>query len=430
MFNKYKFLLILLMLAVVSCNEKQGQVTQVEDYDPYLQEDSEIAVKQFIKDHNFWQQKLENNPEQFPYLAQLASSQARLFEVTGEIEYLKKAEENLISANEATGYRTAGYLKSLARNYISQHRFREALELLNKAEQTGEKINGTHKMLFDVHMELGNYDTAEAYLEKIEDRSDFDFLLRYAKWSDHKGDLDTAITYMEKATEKAELTGKKNLMQWAYTNLADFYGHNGEIEKSYQHFLKALELDPLNAYAKKGIAWIVYSHERNPEEALRILDSVTKQHKSPDYYLLKAEIAEYINDRSLKNQNLESFMAAVSNKNYGEMYNATNAILFAEEFAATEEALELAKQEVANRPTPQSYDLLAWSHYNSGNYNEALQIAEQHIVDHTFEPEALFHLAKIYKATGNTEKAKDLKKELLDSAYELGPVAEQEIRKI
>lgn len=430
MFNKYFVLSIFVMLAFVSCDQNEEKVTQPEDYQKYLEVDSKTAVEKLLEDRNFWQQRLEESPEQFPYLVQLATSQSRLFEVTGEIEYLIQAEKNLLAANDKTGYRTAGYLKSLARNYISQHRFKEALDLLDKAERSGEKINGTHKMLFDVHMELGNYEKAEAYLQKIEDRSDFDFLLRYAKWSDHNGDLGTAITYMQKATEKAEFSGIKNLMEWSYTNLADFYGHNGEIEKSYKYYLKALELDPNNAYAKKGIAWIVYSSERNPREALRILNAVSEQHKSPDYYLLKAEIAEYVNDEPLKKQNLESFMAAASNENYGVMYNSTSAILFAEELMAVDQALSLAQEEIENRPTPQSYDLLAWSFYNRGDYKEALQIAERYIVDQTYEPEALFHLAKIYKATGNDKKARSLKKELLDSAYELGPVTAQEVMKI
>lgn len=430
MFNKYYISLVILIMAFVSCDKTPEQITQQEDYQEYLEENSENTVENIKKDHDFWKEKLNKDPDQFPYLVKLAASQSQLFNMTGEIEYLIMAEKNLIAANKRTNYSKAGYLKSLARNYISQHRFREALNLLNTAEAIGEKLSGTHKMLFDVHMELGDYDKAEAYLEKIEDRTDFDFLIRYAKWSDHEGDLSTAITYMEKAAEKAETSNIKSLMQWSYTNMADFYGHNGEIRKSYDHFLKALEIDPNDSYAKKGIAWIVYSHERNPQEALRILNSITKQHKAPDYYLLKAEIAEFMKDELAKKQNLESYLAAVANEDYGVMYNSFNAVLYAEEFSVTYEAMNLAHHEIKNRPTPQSYDLLAWTYYNKGEYENALEIAEEHIVDKTFEPEVLYHLAKIYKATGKIREARILKKELLESVYELGPVAEQDIREI
>ena len=430
MFKKYYLSLSFLILVFVSCDRVPDQVTQKKDYEKYLQQDAAETIEKIKSDHDFWEEKLTTDRSQFPYLIQLASAQSRMFGATGEIEYLILAEKNLVAANQKTGYSKASYLKSLARNYISQHRFREALSLLNSAEAIGEKINGTNKMLFDVHMELGNYETAEAYLKKIEDRSDFDFLLRYAKWSDHEGDLDTAITYMEKATEKAEVANLKGLKQWSYTNLADFYGHNGEIQRSYEHYLKALELDPNDAYAKKGIAWIVYSHERNPEEALRILNSITKQYQSPDYYLLKAEIAEFMNVDSLKEQNLEDYFATVSHENYGAMYNSSSAILYAEEFAESGEAIKLAQIEIKQRPTPQSYDLLAWSYFKQGEYKKALDIAEEHVASKTFEPAVLFHLARIYKATGKIKEAENLKEELLKSVYELGPVTEQEIRKI
>lgn len=430
MFYKYYLSLSFLLLVLVSCDKAPDQVTQREDYAKYLQENPAMTIENIRSDLNFWEEKLKKEPKQFPYLVQLASAQSKMFAATGEIEYLILAGENLMEANEKTGYGNSSYLKSLAGNYISQHRFGEALSLLNSAEEIGEKVNGTHKMLFDVHMELGNYEAAEAYLAKIEDRSDFDFLLRYAKWSDHKGDLSTAITYMEKATEKAEMANLKGLKQWSYTNLADFYGHNGEIQKSYEHYLKALELNPNDAYAKKGIAWIVYSHERNPEQAMHILNSITQQHKSPDHYLLKAEIAEFMDLGSSKKQYLEDYFATVSDENYGVMYNTSSAILYAEELSETGKAMKLAQMEVSQRPTPQSYDLLAWTYYNQGDFKKALKIAEEHVVDKTFEPEALFHLAKIYKATGKTKEARGLKKELLESVYELGPVAEQEIRQI
>ncbi|WP_290683271.1 hypothetical protein [Kordia sp.] len=63
-----------------------------------------------------------------------------------------------------------------------------------------------------------------------------------------------------------------------------------------------MALNPNDAYAKKGVAWIVFSHEKNPEEALRILNTIMSQHKAPDYYLLKAEIAEFMGKEQKKNK--------------------------------------------------------------------------------------------------------------------------------
>ena len=426
----YSLFAVTFSLLVASCSKVPEKVTHVNDYNSYL-ETAENEMLQLSKDDfKFWEKKYEKEPNQFTYLVKAAASQSQLFKETGSIEDLTSAAQKLIKANERTNYTKVGYLRALARNYISQHKFKESLSLLKKAEAIGENLNSTQKMLFDVHLELGNVEEAENYLVKIENFKDFDYLIRFSKWSDHQGDLDNAILYLEKATKIAESTNDNGLKQWSYTNLADYYGHNGQIVESYNHFLKALQLDPNDAYAKKGIAWIVYSHERNPQEALRILNAISKNHQAPDYYLLKAEIEEYMGNSEAKAQNLQAYFTEVQNENYGDMYNKYNALLYAEDLKQTANALKIAHTEVKNRPTAQSYDLLAWTYFNQGDFAEALTIMENHVIDKTYEPEAMFHLAEIYKANGKLKEVKNLKKELLASSFELGPIVTQRVLKL
>ena len=424
------FIFVCMALSLVSCNNAPKHITKQNDYNNYLTYQENEVLQMAQEDLNFWEKKLEKEPHQFPYLAKAAASQSLIFNETGTIKALINAEKKLIEANERTNFKIAGYLRALARNYISQHRFKEALELLKKAEHNGEKLNATQKMCFDVHLELGNTEAAKAYLNEIENYKDFDFLIRLSKWNDHEGELDKAILHLKKALEIAEASKNKPLMQWTYTNLADYLGHDGQIKESYSHYLKALALNPNDAYAKKGIAWIVYSYERNPKEALRILNAISKTHNSPDYHLLKAEIAEYMGDLNAKEQHIAVYTNAVKNKNYGAMYNKYNALIYTEEYNAYTKAAKIALEEIENRPTPQSYSLLAWAYYNYGLNKEALNIMEEHVVNKTFEPDMLFQLANIYKANGKLEEAKAVKKELLESIFELGPIMESKIRAI
>ena len=423
-------LMFTMLLLIVSCNETVDKITSNLDYDKYLQVDKNEMLQLTMEDCKFWENKLEKEPSQFPYLVKAAASQSQLFSKTGNIEWLIEAEEKLIKANKITNNSNAAYLKSLARNYISQHRFKESLELLQKAEAVGDHLKSTQMMLFDVYLELGNYELAKNYLDKFTDTNDFDFLIRLSKWSDHRGDLDAAIKYMEQAKVKAEASNLASVKQWTYTNLADYYGHAGKIKASYNHYLKALELDPTDAYAKKGIAWIVYSYEKNSEEALRILNNATKSYNAPDYYLLKAEIAEFEGDIVMQNEQLKLYETAIKNNLYGNMYNKYTALIYAENKKQTASALKIAHIEIKNRPTPQSYDLLAWTYYNQGDIEEALNVMENHVVGKTFEPEVLFHLANIYKANGKFKKVNNLKEELELSTFELGPIMAKKIDNI
>lgn len=421
---------LLTIVLLFSCNTKnKTTVTNISDYTEFLTAESN-SYKKAKKEQQFWLKKLKSAPNQYPYLSKLAAAESQLFEATGRIEYLIKAEAHLVALNKKTNYKTSSHLRSLARNYISQHRFKDALSLLEQAERLADDIKSTQNMLFDVHLELGNDTQAKQYLEDVTDYNSFDFLIRTAKWNDHIGNLSAAITYMEKALVKAESSKNKALMQWSYTNIADFYGHDGQIEKSYNYYLKALTLNPNDAYAKKGIAWIVYSYEQNPEEALHILNTITEDYNTPDYYILKAELSEYLNDNIAKNNYLKQYIATVQNKAYGVMYNAYNIKLFAEISSGKTKAIAIAKQEIKNRPTAQSYNLLAWAHYNNGDAKTALNIVEQYVSGKTFEPEVLYHIAEIYKANNKPEAVTRLKKELINATYELGPVMENKIQQL
>jgi Tfp pilus assembly protein PilF len=426
-------LLLLVTLILFSCNDKltkKQQITNSDDYSDYLNIEPKEALDFADKELVFWTQKLEKTPNQYPYLSKIASAHNQEFAISGNIDALLESENALVKLNEKTKYTKASYLRALARNYISQHKFKKALTILLKAETQGENLQATQKMLFDVYLELGFPDKAVCYLGMVTNFSDFDYLIRLSKYSDYNGDLDNAINYLEKALVIAEASNLDTIKQWTYTNLADYYGHAGKIKDAYEHYLKALTINKSDAYAKKGIAWIVYSYERNPEEALRILNTVTLYNQSPDYYLLKSEIADFMNDDTMKEKHLNTFRNKVSNEKYGDMYNAYLIDLSIENYTSTKDAIVLAKKEVRNRATPQTYDLLAWSYLKNGYAKKALEIMQKHVINKTFEPVALYHIAEVYKANRKEEAAQKLKLELLEAVFELGPIAEQIIKKI
>ena len=429
--TKIAFQLLGICMLIMSCTSRSSQkITAAQSYNQYLDVAENTTVQTATEIHNFWSEKLEKTPNQYPYHSKIANAQTQLFKSTGNIAHLAEAANHLELLNERTKYQNANYIRSLVRNYISQHRFQEALTLLKKAEILGENLQATQKMLFDVHLELGNTSAAENYLNIFKNENSFDAMIRLSKWYDHKGKLLAAIKMMEKAKLKAEDANNTYLKQWSYTNLADFYGHAGRIKDAYDHYLKALEIDPTDAYAKKGIAWIVFSHEKNSKEALRILNTIMSQHKAPDYYLLKAEIAEFMGNVAEKEQNIQAFMKAIQNEKYGVMYTSYAVSVLSEELNNTQKALEIAQQEIKLRPTPQTYDLLAWTYHLQGDSAKALEIMKTHVLDKTFEPVALYHVAEILKANGNTETVSEIKAELLESSFEVGPVMTQKIERL
>lgn len=412
---------------MISCNSKSDKIIAQKDYNKYL-DIKDNKSRDFAQNEiNFWQTKYDKAPNQTSYLSLLASNYSKLFENTGNVKYLYKVETLLLQVNKEYQYQTVGPIRSLARNYISQHRFREALVLANKALAIGEGMKETQKLLFDVNMELGNYTDAEMNLRYLDSKNDFDYLIRVSKWNDHLGDLKTAITFMEKARDIAVVNDNKFLKIWTFSNLGDLNGHAGNIQTSYDYYLKTLAVEPNNSYALKGIAWIAFSYEKDTKEATRIIDNISKRHHTPDFYLLKAQIAEYDNNKTLKEENLTAYFTMLNTINYGAMYNKYNTLIYADDKNTAAKALEIAKIEIEHRPTPDSYDLMAWSYYNLGDAKKALEIEQKYVVGKSFEPKLNYHLATIYKANNMIAKITPIKEELLKSSFELGPNLEKKI---
>lgn len=421
---------IIATLFLVSCDNKNTDfVTNADDYEAYLVSDNPETTSKYFQ---LWNSKIKPDSVQLLSFANVAGEYGRFFKKTGSIKYLRQAEKALVKAVEIANINKSAYRKALARNYISQHRFNEALKLAEEAAEIGGGKNDTQSLLFDVHMELGNYSKAEKYLDSIKNMSDFGYLIRIAKWNDYMGNLDTTINFMEKAMKIAESSKNKTLLVWSYSNIADYYGHAGRIKESYNHYLKTLELDPQNAYAKKGIAWIVFSHEKNGKEALRILDAVTENYNAPDYYLFKAEIAEFMNNKHGVSANIDKYYTSIKANSYayGDMYNAYQVEFYLNHTQEYEKALNLALKEVITRPTPETYGLLAHTYHKMGKNKVALELVETHIIGKTFEPAILYQAAEIYKASNQFDKVRALKMELMGAVYELGPASKKEISQL
>jgi tetratricopeptide (TPR) repeat protein len=415
-------------MAFFGCQEMPETITNSKEYDPYLITSNTPSKANNKKEFEFWQQKFNNDSTHLMEMSRIAGLHEAKFGITGDVSELKNSEILIKKSIEIAGRNKDAYLRGLAYNYISQHRFKEAQILLDSAYTFPDNRKETELMLFDVAMELGEYDRADSFLGKVKDPKDFNYLIRLAKWSDHNGNLDAAIKYMEQAKKIAEDRDNKGLKIWVYSNIGDFYGHAGRLKESYDSYLKTLALQPDNHYVKKQIAWMVYAAEKNTYEANRILDSIMINHKAPDYYLLKGEMAEFNGNSSEANKEYEKFIKATEDPNYGEMYNAYLIEIFAN--TNPEKALKLAEKEITNRATPETYQLLAYAQLKAGNKETALKTIEEHVIGKTSEPMALFHAAQIYKANGMTDKVAPLKEELLGALYELGPHNTKEIENL
>ncbi len=403
-----------------------NRIAQPNDYELILSQSSLAEQEILTKEYTFWASKFDKHPNQYPYLLKMATYKNRLFDCSGTFHYLFSATAYLEEAKKLSFSSDVAVLQKLARNYIKMHRFCEAEDVLQIAADLGNKKRATKCIQFDVQMELGNYAAAELLLQDICKKVDFNAYIRKAKWEDHKGELDRAVFLMEQAMSIAKNSQNKTLLIWSYTNLADFYGHQNRIQKSYDHYLKALEIEPSNHYAKKGIAWINFAHDKNVEEALNIITAINEYYDSPQYDLLKGDIASYAQDDLAYAKNTKRFLNTVQ-KEQGlmHMYGPSVSEKLIEMDVIDLKALEIAKDEVSMRPIASSYALLAKVLHAMGEKEKAANIIIDKVYEKTFEPAPLLTAAEILKENQISNNIiAELKAELLTATYELGPQSE------
>lgn len=417
-------ILIFVLIILQSCTSPNRPIAKEQDYNEYLYPSETLLVKN--DGIIFWESRLGEIPNDETSQLKLASLYAEHFGTTGEIEFLQQSDSLYQLVLHKTVLGKSEIYLALSANAVTQHQFQQAKSYLEKALAEGGSKAGAHLMMVDVLLETGDEYGAKHYLRQLSNKNSFAYLIREAKVKDHEGKLDTAILLMEKAYLRIQ--NNKALSCWTLSNLGDMYGHAGKIQDAYDNYLEVLKIDSHYDYALKGIANILYSHDHNTVEAKKIITVLANRKRMPEAHLILANLEKYEGNMQEEKAHLEAFRNEVTQPDYKGMYNSYMAELNAEYFGNPNGTIALAIEEIKNRPTAKSYDLLAWGYYHLGETNQALKIAQQRVEGKTFEPVPLYHLAVLYDANGYSEKAKEIFNSLRDSFFELGPEKAKVIR--
>jgi tetratricopeptide (TPR) repeat protein len=414
---------ILSAILLTSCSAKKN-IAVLSDFEFAMTATESVGLKNCSEELLFWTKRNNETPSD-TYQSKIAGVYAHRFSITGKMQDIFASDSIYKQVILGDSNRVSAY-QALAVNCMTRHEFREAKKYIDQALAIGDNKSSSLYTLFDIHVELGNYSGAKHILSRFSNKNAFSYLIREAKIDDQEGRLDIAIEKMERAFER--IKDDPSLYAWALSNLGDMYGHAGRVDEAYQAYLSVLKKNPAHDFALKGIAWIALSNDHNTSLANQIASVLATRKEMPDMHLLLAKIAEAENNTSEKNIQLQLFAQKASAAKYGDMYNKYLALLESENFNNPTKTIEIAKIEIRNRPTPQSYDLLAWGYFQQGQNKKAMEVAQQYVEGKTAEPEAIYHLGMIYKKIDDG-KSRAYLKEALQSSFELGPSIAANIQK-
>lgn len=421
-------------LLLGSCvnDQKKGSIQSYDGYQTYMNTSHVLeAIDKLDSEIKFWGAKYEKDQRGFIYLEKMAKLYGKKFRLDGAIEHISVSDSiyNIVLDMTHGANRIAGY-QGLSKNSLVKHEFDMGRQYADSALQYGKGVESSMLLKLDANMELGNEEwvnqTARSYLIKDE----FDYLTRRSKYVDAQGDLDSAIQIAERALSKMERAGNRKMIVWSLANLGDMYMHKGMTAKSFNTYMKVLEMAPSYNHALKGIAWLLYSEKGEYMDALAILDFIEGHYQLPDIVLMKANVVEAMGDQNGAVKLYEKFAELATQTKYGRMYNAHLAIANIT-LGNTAKASSILREELMHRSTPELYDLQAWCYFLDGDVAKATALMHERVLDATEEPLALYHCGKILASDNNfKDKGIALLKQASESAIELGPVIMRDIHQI
>lgn len=187
-------------------------------------------------------------------------------------------------------------------------------------------------------------------------------LLAYGSFLNDIGEEEAA----EAQWEKARNADPKNPATW--NNLANQFGHNGDVKKAFGYYAKAIELEPDESVYYQNLATTVFLFRKDAMEHYQITEAQVFEKAmalyqkalalDPQNFRLAAEVAQtYYGIRSAKGEDTEAHRAAERK-------------LADEAMAAWRTALKLADNDLERESV--HLHLTRWQ-INTGRYKEAQQ---------------------------------------------------------
>lgn len=419
-----QFILPALLVVLLSCNQNKTIIdpafvdSLITHYTP-----SKLAETN-KGDLEFWKMRVDTMQESFVNLQKYAQALAARFHIYADIHDLKKADSIMKQLNRK--YKEPGFLLTLAGYNMLQHQFSNAQKYIDEVVQMKAEPYATQMMSFDANFESGNYYTAAAILKKNFAPKDYAYNFRMSKQDHYKGLLDSSISHMLQATSLA--TASPYLQQAALSNAADLYIHKGNLEKAAQLYQQCIKINSCDFHSIMGLGWIALVHDGNDTLANKLFAFVHRKLKSPDPLLKLSQAAEENDSTAAKNY-AEQFVLQAGDPVYGNMYNKYLIQLYTGILHNPVKALAIAKKEIANRTTPQTYCWLAWTLFYNNQPNEAYSVFRNYVSGKPLEGLELYWMGKLMKGLNKGYNAQQFFKAAAINKYDLTPLMRKDLEK-
>lgn len=421
---KYILPCLVLSLFAGSCRHGEDKIVSDHFIDSFITHYTTPAIARANTDEmHFWESRIKPALPGYVDESRYAGGLAMDFRFFGQIDSLTKADSILLKVDKDFNHRETSADLGLMVHRLTEHRFMQADSLLVRAKLLGLRPQESLNSSFDVDFELGRYTSAQIALNSLRSPDDYGYFFRRSKMDHLKGSLDSAIQDMLRATDLA--AGNAYLKGVALANAGDLYIHSGDLPAAGKAYMECLALNSADFHSLMGLGWIALVHDHNDSLAGKIFQFAATKSGLPDPFFKLAQMT----DSSVARQSALSFAHRAADSRYGRMYNKYLIQLYTGILHDPAGAEAMAKDELNNRATPQTYAWYAWALFANGKKQDAYAVFEQHVSGQPLEGLELYWMGKLMKGLDKGYNAQAFFKAAYETRYDLGPAIERDLQK-
>jgi tetratricopeptide (TPR) repeat protein len=289
-------------------------------------------------------------------------------------------------------------LRMLGAINLSQHKFREALEVGTRArdERPGDAWN--YGVMGDAWLELGDYDKAFAAFDTMMSlRPNAAAYARIAYARELRGDLTGALEAMQVALTAAAPQDPE-AQAWHATQLGELLLKMGRLPEADREFRRAVFVYPDYPLANIGRGKVKMARGEHDEALKTFLDQL----KRTPTLELAARIGDLYAERGDTVEAERYYQVAEDVAGPAIAQTEANLALFLAERGRTlPEAVRIAETVAATRDDIFTDDALAWAYFKVGRLAEAQAAAARALRTGTKDDRILSHAARIREAAAS-----------------------------
>ncbi len=357
---------------------------------------------------------IRKNPDDTASEIRLAALFIQEARITGNFVYYDMAAMKYVNNILAIHPESFNALVFKSLIYLSQHHFADGLVIAHQAQQVNPYNAYVYGLLVDGNVEMGNYDSAVAYADKmVSIRPDLTSYSRVSYLREIFGDYKGAIEAMKMAVTAGGQGDEYT--EWTRYQLASLYEKTGDFKTADTLYNMSLNLRPDYAYAMAGLARVAMAaNDYNKaiayyEKADSVVTDYSMKEALSDLYQItgQKDKAETVANKAVDELSAD---AQAGNKDNNIGHYADRELAYAYlKVNNKDKALEHALLEYNRRPDNIDVnETVAWVYYNMGDHAKALPYIKIALRTHSKNPVLLSRAALIFYKTGDRVQAKML----------------------